>query len=400
MSSVNIIRYNPIGIFSGTTQTIVTYDDKSVVHHVEPSGNVGTQYPAELAAQWFGTIQNLSPGLAKGGANWGDVYATDVLWTTPEGDRAACEAYRNDYNAVYGALINAVTGHKLSSNRMARFTHPEGFPDPAALFEVQIKAVRGENVSIGGGVIDYGNWQDHQPSGASVQHTGSDGNLVTTLDDDVKKEMEYVLVEQYEKPMAEKGVDFKSQTLWLEVLVAADADPLKQWANIAAINEVIADYFGDNRPAGATYPVSWIPNLDGIVEPQPRVVVGEDITIERSGDIVDGFSTWTSFTHSGVKEVMTSGVGGDDAGAILGQIDGYIKAAGGTGLKENGIFNNAYIVAKDSSEASRAWIVDFNTSFTAYYEGTSPAGRTAQFIGGYMDEKYPCGISNHTMFAV
>ncbi len=97
---------------------------------------------------------------------------------------------------------------------------------------------------------------------------------------------------------------------------------------------------------------------------------------------------------------MTSGVGGDDAGAILGQIDGYIKAAGGTGLKENGIFNNAYIVAKDSSEASRAWIVDFNTSFTAYYEGTSPAGRTAQFIGGYMDEKYPCGISNRTMFAV
>jgi enamine deaminase RidA (YjgF/YER057c/UK114 family) len=400
MSSVNIIRYNPITIFSGTTETIITYDDKSVVHHVEPSGNVGTQYPAELAAQWLGTIQNLTPGLVKGGANWGDVYATDVLWTTPDGGRVACDAYKNDYNAVYGSLIDAVTRRPLKSNRMARFTHPEGFPDPAALFEVQIKAVRGENVSIGGGVIDYGSWQDHQPSGASVQHAGPDGNLITTLGDDVKKEMEFVLVEQYEKPMKMTGVDFKTQTLWLEVLVAADGDPSKQWANIAAINEVIADYFGDNRPAGAIYPVSWIPNLDGIVEPQPRCVVGEDITIERSGNIVDGFSTWTSFTHSGVKEVMTSGVGGDDAGAILGQIDGYIKAAGGSGLKEDGIFNNAYVVAGDSSEASRSWIVDFNTSFTAYYEGTSPAGRTAQFVGGFMDEKYPCGISNRAIFAI
>ena len=97
MSSVNIIRYNPIGIFSGTTQTVITYDDKSVVHHVEPSGNVGSQYPKELAAQWLGTIQNLAKGLVKGGATWGDVYATDVLWTTPAGGRAACDAYKNDY---------------------------------------------------------------------------------------------------------------------------------------------------------------------------------------------------------------------------------------------------------------------------------------------------------------
>ena len=74
--------------------------------------------------------------------------------------------------------------------------------------------------------------------------------------------------------------------------------------------------------------------------------------------------------------------------------------AGGAGLKENGIFNNAYVCAKDTSEASREWIVEFNKSFTAYYEGTSPAGRTAQFVGGYMDEKYPCGISNRAMFTV
>ena len=59
MASVNIIRYNPIGIFSGTTQTVITYDDESVVHHVEPSGNVGTQYAGELGSEWFGTIHNL-----------------------------------------------------------------------------------------------------------------------------------------------------------------------------------------------------------------------------------------------------------------------------------------------------------------------------------------------------
>ena len=34
-----------------------------------------------------------------------------------------------------GQCFNAVTGVPLRSNRMARFTHPEGFPDPAALFE-------------------------------------------------------------------------------------------------------------------------------------------------------------------------------------------------------------------------------------------------------------------------
>ena len=67
MASVNIIRYNPIGIFSGTTQTVITYDDESVVHHVEPSGNVGTQYAGELGSEWFGTIHNLNPGLPKRG---------------------------------------------------------------------------------------------------------------------------------------------------------------------------------------------------------------------------------------------------------------------------------------------------------------------------------------------
>lgn len=400
MSSVNIIRHNPITIFSGTTETIITYDDKSVVHHVEPSGNVGTQYAGELGSEWFGTIHNLNPGLLKGGATWGDVYKTDVLWTTPDGGYDACYVYKNTFNAVYGPMIESVTGASLRSNRMARFTHPEGFPDPKALFEVQIKAVRGEGVEVGNGMIDYGDWQDHQPSGASVQHNDKDGNPVTTLGDDLKQEMEYVLVEQYEKPFADKGVNFKRDTIWLEVLVAVDDAPDQTWSRIETLKEVIADYFGDRLPAGKIYPVSRIPNLDGIVEPQPRCVVGKDISRERSSEVVDGFATWAAFDHSGVREVMVSGVGGDDAGTILETIDGRIKEAGGSGLKENGIFNNAYIVAKDSSEASRQWIVDFNTSFTGYYEGTSPAGRTAQFVGGFMDEKYPSGISNRAIFAV
>ena len=400
MASVDIIRYNPIGIFSGNTQTVVTYDDKSVVHHVEPSGNVGTQYAGELGSEWFGTIENLNPGLVKGGANWGDVYKTDVLWTTPEGGYDACDAYKNSYNAVYGPMIAAVTGQQLRSNRMARFTHPEGFPDPAALFEVQIKAVRGETVTIGGGVVDYGEWQDHQPSGASVMHKDSSGNTVTTLGDDLKQEMEFVLVEQYEKPFAEKGVNFKNDTIWLEVLVGVDDNPTETWSRIDTLKAVIADYFGDNLPAGKIYPVSRIPNLDGIVEPQPRCIVGKDITLNRSDTVVDGFATWASFDRSGVREVMVSGVGGSDAGTVLSSIDSRIKEAGGTGLKEDGIFNNAYIVAKDSKEASRQWLGEFNESFTAWYEGTSPAGRTAQYLGGFMGEEYSCGISNRAMFAI
>ena len=400
MASVTIIRYNPIGIFSGTTQTVVTYDDKSVVHHVEPSGNVGTQDAGELGSEWFGTIQNLNAGLLKGGANWGDVYKTDVLWTTPDGDYDGCDAYKNTFNAVYAPMIASVTGQSLNSNRMARFTHPEGFPDPAALFEIQIKAVRGENVKVGGGPIDYGDWRDVQPSGASVMHRDASGNTVTTLGDDLKREMEFVMIEQYEKPFAEKGIDFKAGTIWLEVLVAVDDNPAETWSRIDTLKAVIADYFGDRIPAGKIYPVSRIPNLDGIVEPQPRCIVGNGVSTKCSDKIIDGFAAWSSFDRSGVREVMVSGVGGGDAGTVLDTIDDRIKEAGGTGLKEDGIFNNAYIVTRDSKEASRQWLGEFNTSFTAYYEGTSPAGRTAQFLGGFMDEKYACGISNRAMFSV
>ena len=117
------------------------------------------------SAQSGSALSKTSTRASKFAASTGpDVYKTDVLWTTPSADRDECDQRKDDFNACYGAMIAAVTGGPMRSNRMARFTHPEGFPDPAALFEVQIKAVAGETVSISGGTIDYGTWIDHQPS--------------------------------------------------------------------------------------------------------------------------------------------------------------------------------------------------------------------------------------------
>ena len=97
--------------------------------------------------------------------------------------------------------------------------------------------------------------------------------------------------------------------------------------------------------------------------------------------------------------MLVSGVGGNDADAILNAIDGHIVAAGGAGLKENGVFNNAYIVAAESSEASRDRLTTFNEQFSGYYTGVAPSGRTAQFVPGFMREDYICGISNRSIFA-
>ncbi len=399
MAKVDIVRHNPGAVFCSTCEVVITDDDHNIVRLVEPSGNVGTQYAKELGSQWFGTIENLNKGLALGGLTWGDVYKTDVLWTTPSADRDACDAYKDDFNGVYGAMIQAVTGCSLSSNRMARFTHAEGFPDPEALFEVQIKAIEGQNVTIGGGKIDYGDWVDHQPSGASVMHKGADGNMVTTLGDDLARETEFVLVEQYEKKLAAQGVDFRTQTAWLEVLVAVDDDLDQTWTRVETVRNAVADYFGDSRPAGKIYPVSRIPNLDGYVEPEPRCVVGDGVTIDRSGEVVDGFSTWTAIRRSGVSEVMVSGVGGDNGAVILDTIDGYVREAGGAGLKEDGVFNNAYVVAGADSEVSRERLTSFNGLFSGYYESVVPAGRTAQFVPGFMREDCICGISNRSIFA-
>lgn len=396
MAQVSIIRHNPIAIFSNPTEVIVKDDHNQVFRLVEPSGNVGTQYPNDLGSEWFGTIENLDKNLKICGVDWSDVYKTDVLWTTPSKDSDACDQFKDDFNAVYATMLSAVTGCTLNSNRMARFTHPEGFPDPVALFEVQVKAVSGENVTIGDGVIDYGYWQDHQPSGASVMHT-RDGELITSLGSDLEEEMVFVLVEQYEKTFASAGIDFKKQTAWMEILVAVDDAPEKTWERIETVRKVFEEYYGDDRPAGLIYPVSRIPNMDGIVEPQPRVVSG-DVSIKRSGKIEDGFSTWNSIHYGGVTEVMTSAVGGDDAGLQLTTLDERIKEAGGNGLKQDGIFNNAYVIAGGNTQENRAWLQDFNASFIAWYDGYAPAGRTAQYVGGVQQQYNKSGISNRAIF--
>jgi len=397
MAQVSIIRHNPIAIFSSPTEVIVKTDDNKVFRLVEPSGNVGTQYAGEVGSEWFGTIENLKAGLDVCGVHWSDVYKTDVMWTTPSSDREECDERKNRFNAIYGAMINAVTGGPMRSNRMARFSHQEGFPAPKALFEIQIKAVKGDGVTIGGGKIDYGSWVDHQPSGASVMHKKGDV-MITTLGPDVAEEMRFVLEYQYEKPFAEQGVDFKTQTIWMEILVAVDDDPANSWERMEVVRRVFEEYFGEHRPAGVIYPVSRIPNLDGIVEPQPRVVSGE-VEIVRSGKLEDGFSTWAAANYGGVTDVMVSAAAGDDAGALLDTLDSRIKEAGGDGLKQDGVFNNAYIVAGADSAASRAWIQKFNTSFSAWYEGTAPAGRTAQFVGGVQQPQHKSGISTRALFA-
>lgn len=396
MAQVHIIRHNPGAVFCQTCEVVLVGDDNKIVRLIEPSGNVGTQHAADIGSQWFGAIQNLNGSLALGGASWSDVYKTDVLWTTPSPDRDVCDEFKNAYNNVYGAMINAVTGGPMRSNRMARFTHALGYPDPKALFEVQIKAIQG--AAIGGGKIDHGAWVDHQPSGASVMHKKGD-KMITTLGPDVAKEMAFILEEQYAKPFAAEGVDFRKQTVWMEILVAVDDAPEKTWERIEIVRKAFADYFGADRPAGLIYPVSRIPNLDGIIEPQPRVVSG-DVKITRSGQLEDGFSTWTTIQYNGIKEAMISGVGGDDAKVILGAIDARVKEAGGQGLKEDGVFNNAYAVAADASEASRASLATFNEGYNAYYSGVAPCARTAQFMGGFQKKGNACGVSNRSIFAV
>ncbi|MEE2659764.1 MAG: hypothetical protein VX733_14745 [Candidatus Latescibacterota bacterium] len=396
MAEVHILRHRPGAVFCSTTEVVQIDDDSKVTRLVEPSGNVGTQYPNNIGSEWFGTIENLAAGLELGKAHWSDVYKTDVLWTTPSADRDECDRFKNDFNSVYGAMINAVTGGALRSNRMARFTHQEGFPDPVALFEVQVKAALGD-VEIGGGKLDYGSWVDHQPSGASVLHKKGD-EIITTLGPDVAKETEFIFEEQYAKGLDEEGIDFKKQTAFMEILVAVDDEPAKTWERIDTVRKVFESYFGDDRPAGLIYPVSRIPNLDSIVEPQPRVVAG-DVEIKRSGEIKNGFSTWVTLTHGGITEAHIGAVGGNDAGEILSGIDARVKEAGGTGLKENGVFNNAYIAAGNDSQANRDSLTKFNPTFQAWYEGSVPASRTAQYVGGIQDSAFAYGVANRSIWA-
>ena len=157
------------------------------------------------------------------------------MWTTPSADRDECDGFKNDFNAVYAPLIEGIAGGHgpMVSNRMARFTHQEGFPDPEALFEVQIKAVQGDSVSIDSGTIDYGYWQDHQPSGASTMHTNAAGETITKVPGGAGAEFDFIMG-NFEEKFAAAGADLKTQCVWCEILVAVDeaGDDDARWAAV------------------------------------------------------------------------------------------------------------------------------------------------------------------------
>jgi len=157
------------------------------------------------------------------------------MWTTPSADRDECDGFKNDFNAVYAPLIEGIAGGHgpMVSNRMARFTHQEGFPDPEALFEVQIKAVQGDSVSIDSGTIDYGYWQDHQPSGASTMHTNAAGETITKVPGGAGAEFDFIMG-NFEEKFAAAGADLKTQCVWVEILVAVDeaGDDDARWAAV------------------------------------------------------------------------------------------------------------------------------------------------------------------------
>ena len=77
--------------------------------------------------------------------------------------------------------------------------------------------------------------------------------MITTLGDD-GPEMNFILEEQYAKPFAEQGVDFRKQTVFMEILVAVDDDPSKTWERIETTRKAFVDYFGDDLPTGLIYP--------------------------------------------------------------------------------------------------------------------------------------------------
>ena len=110
MAHGNIIRHKPAAVFSTPVEVIVVDDQQNLVRIVEPSGNVGTQYPKEIGSQWLGTVEHLNGGLAAARLSWADVYKTDVLWTTPSSDREECESFKDAFNAVYAPIIDGVAG--------------------------------------------------------------------------------------------------------------------------------------------------------------------------------------------------------------------------------------------------------------------------------------------------
>ena len=53
--------------------------------------------------------------------------------------------------------------------------------------------------------------------------------------------------------------------------------------------------------------------------------------------------------------------------AVMDKIDSFVREAGGKSLANDGVFNNAYVLATADSAAARARIAEFNEAFTAWY---------------------------------
>ena len=83
------------------------------------------------------------------------------------------------------------------------------------------------------------------------------------------------------------------------------------------------------------------------------------------------------------------------AGACM---QGFVVEAGGSGLAADGVFNNAYVLATEDSDAARARIAEFNAAFTAWYGDAARPGRTAQFMGGVMSRGQEVGVSSRAIF--
>jgi len=79
-------------------------------------------------------------------------------------------------------------------------------------------------------------------------------------------------------------------------------------------------------------------------------------------------------------------------------MQGFVVEAGGSGLAADGVFNNAYVLATEDSDAARARIAEFNAAFTAWYGDAARPGRTAQFMGGVMSRGQEVGVSSRAIF--
>ncbi len=53
--------------------------------------------------------------------------------------------------------------------------------------------------------------------------------------------------------------------------------------------------------------------------------------------------------------------------AVMDKIDSFVREAGGKSLANDGVFNNAYVLATADSAAARARLAEFNEAFTAWY---------------------------------